>query len=199
VRERTREGHGGEVEERLAEVDSGIGCCMMYRREAALAAGGYDRAYSPVWFDDVDLCLGIRKLGGKVFYLPDVRVIHHFVGRRAPEGGLARLGPKRVGRAILRRTGGRLPQPAQRAIETRWAIDLWAHFRRPQVKMIRHHIGYWREKWGWDPRNPDMDAIERRWGDTEICWASDPERRAAGERIVGAWEAASRAYAAPSA
>jgi GT2 family glycosyltransferase len=190
VEERPWEGEGGEVERRAAEVDAGIGCCMMYRREDALAAGGYDREYSPVWFDDVDLCLQLRVLGRKAFYIPEVRVIHHFRSRRAPEGRFDRWRPRRVGRALNRRIGPRLPHRVVGAIERRWDIDVRdAHFTKAQCAMLRHHHAYWREKWGWDARNPDMAEIERRWGHTEIWWARDPERRAAGERIVQAYEA----------
>jgi hypothetical protein len=34
-----------------------------------------------------------------------------------------------------------------------------------------------------------MDEVRRRWGGTEICWATDPDRRMAGEDIVAAFEA----------
>ena len=44
--------------------------------------GGYDPGWAPVWFDDLDLTMCMRREGLKVFYLPDVRVIHHS-GRRA--------------------------------------------------------------------------------------------------------------------
>jgi GT2 family glycosyltransferase len=187
VRERPREGEGGVAERRVAEVDSGIGCCMMYRREDALAAGGYDRNYSPVWFDDVDLCISIRKLGRKVFYLPKVRAIHHF-SARASADSLPRA--RRVRATAIRRTAGRLPGRIRVAVETRWDVDLQAQYTREQCARLRHHHAYWRQKWGWDARNPDMDGVRRRWGDTEICWAADPERRAAGERIVADFEAA---------
>ena len=200
VTDRTREGAGGEIEARMAEVDSGIGCCMMYRRADALAVGGYDMEWSPVWFDDVDLCLKIRTLGKKVFYLPEVRVIHHFVGRRAPERTVAaRLKPRRIGRAIMRRVGIRLPQPVRRAVERRVDVDMFAHYTKAQCAVLRHHHEYWRERWGWDARNPDMAEVMRRWGDTEICWAYDPERRAAGERIVAAYEARRAERALPAA
>jgi hypothetical protein len=33
---------------------------MMYRRDDALAVGGYDLGFQPVWFDDLDLGLSIR-------------------------------------------------------------------------------------------------------------------------------------------
>ena len=196
---RIDEGTGGAVESDVAEVDSGIGCCMMYRREDAIAAGGYDPEWSPYWWDDVDLCLKIRTLWRKVFYLPDVRVIHHVHARRTPEGAVRKLRPRRVARAIMRRTLGRLPHPLRRAVESRWDIDLQGVYTKEQCALLRHHDAYWREKWGWDARNPDMSEIRRRWGGTEVCWATDPVRRAAGERIVQAFEARRGKSAAPVA
>jgi GT2 family glycosyltransferase len=189
VRARAHEGEGGEVEQLPAEVDAGIGCCMMYRRSDALAVGGYDAEYSPVWFDDVDLCLKIRAHGRKAFYIPDVRVIHHFDSRRAPESSVARAHPRRIARVAATRAAQLMPGGAVRAIERRFDVDLReGHFTKEQCARLRHHHGYWREKWGWDARNPDMEAIERRWGNTEIWWARNPERRAAGERILRIYE-----------
>jgi hypothetical protein len=34
-----------------------------------------------------------------------------------------------------------------------------------------------------------MDAVLRRWGDTELCWAYDPARLKAGAEIVARYEA----------
>jgi GT2 family glycosyltransferase len=187
VRDRSREGEGGDIERLPAEVDAGIGCCMMYRREDALAVGGYDPEYSPVWFDDVDLCLKLRVHGRKAFYLPDVRVIHHFQTRRAPERVLERVHPMRLAHALTTRAARLMPGGVLRALERRLELDLRGAYSREQVARLRHHHEYWRTKWGWDARNPDMEAIERRWGDTELWWAHDPERRAAGERILRAY------------
>jgi GT2 family glycosyltransferase len=184
---RPLEGQAGELESRVAEVDSGIGCCMMYRRSDALAAGGYDPEWSPVWFDDVDLCLGIRRLGRKAFYLPDVRAVHHFQARRTDD--LPKTHPRRITRGLVRRVGRRLPYPLRNAIESRVDFDLLGQYSREQCARLRHHHSYWRTKWGWDARNPDMAEIRRRWGNTEICWATDPDRRAAGERIVAEYTA----------
>ena len=190
VGDRPLEGEGGEIEQRVAEVDSAIGCCMMFRRDDALAVGGYDPEWSPVWFDDVDLCLKIRTLGRKVFYTPDVRVIHYFVGRQVAKPPLrVRLRPRRLAASIIRRIGPFIPEPVRRAIESRFPIDMLAYCTIEQCRMLRHHHAYWRERWGWDARNPDMGEVLRRWGGTEICWAYDPERRAAGERIAAAYEA----------
>ena len=185
VEERPQEGGDGQAERRPAEVDSGIGCCMMYRREAALEAGGYDESYSPVWFDDVDLCIAIRRLGLKAFCLPDVRAIHHFAARVHERRG-ADL--RNVRAAAVRHTAGRLPERLRAAAERRWDVDFQGHYTREQCARLRHHHDYWRRKWGWDALNPDMDEVRRHWGGTEICWATDPERRMAGEDVVAAYE-----------
>jgi GT2 family glycosyltransferase len=196
VRERPREGEAGEAERHVAEVDSGIGCCMMYRRDDALAVGGYDKNYSPVWFDDVDLCIAIRTLGRKAFYTPEVRAIHHF-GARAPDRPRARF--RNVRAAAVRRTAGRLPGGVRASVELHYDVDLQGQYTREQCARLRHHHVYWRSKWGWDALNPDMDAVRARWGGTEICWATDPERRMAGELIVEAYEAARTASGAATA
>jgi len=181
--ERPMEGTAGDAEAHVAEVDAACGCCMMYRRDDALAAGGYDTGYAPVWFDDVDLSLSIRRLGRKNFYLPDVRVLHHLDARPAPVAGRDRQRRERI-RGLARRVARRLPAGARDGIERRLQVDLDGHFTGAQLARLRHHYRYWRDKWGWDLRNPDMAEVERRWGGTEVCWASDPERRAAGEEIV---------------
>ncbi len=187
ARRPVQEGEGGAIEQRVAEVDSGVGCFMMYRREDALSLGGYDPEWSPVWFDDVDLCLGIRRLGRKCFYLPEVRVVHSYDGRR-PEKLRERLRPQRVARGAVRQIWRRVPFKIRDAVESRSDLDLFGRNTKEQRALLRHHHAYWRSKWGWDPRNPHPEEIQRRWGGTEICWATDPERRRAGERIVEAFE-----------
>jgi glycosyltransferase involved in cell wall biosynthesis len=166
--------------ERIAEVDTGIGCCMMYRREDALAVGGYDMGFQPVWFDDLDLALSIRhRLERKAFHLPDVRVTHHIGLRNARQAPSAR-------EVVQARVGALLPGAVKERITRRTGIGAMPP---EHLERLRHHYAYWREKWGWDLLNPDMAAVRARYGDTEVCWASDPERRAAGEAIAAAHEA----------
>lgn len=164
-----------------AEVDSGIGCCMMYRRADALEAGGYDRGFSPVWFDDIDLCVAIRREGRKVFFTPEVRVVHHVTSRQAAREGLSdRL--RRRSRSVISRAGAVSPA-ARAAVARRMGLN---QPRPKHAERLRHHYGYWREKWGWDLLNPDMAEVTRRYADTEICWATDPQRKAAGEELTEA-------------
>ncbi len=54
-----------------------------------------------------------------------------------------------------------------------------------RLALLEHHYRYWREKWGFDAVNPDMDEVLRRWGDTEVCWGFDVERRRSGDRGSG--------------
>jgi len=165
--------------DRPAEVDGGIGCCLMFRRETALAVGGYDPGFSPVWFDDLDLTLSIRRHGLKVFFFPEVRVVHHLGRRNLSPGQRAAARARSLARALLPRRG------AARLIQ---ALDLDRPPREHRERLA-HHYAYWREKWGFDLVNPDMDAVRARWGETEICWRYDPAMRAEGERIAAAFGA----------
>jgi GT2 family glycosyltransferase len=162
----------------IAEVDGGIGCCMMYRRDVAREVGGYDPRWAPVWFDDLDLTMCIRRHGLKVFYLPDVRVVHHVGPRIAGEPW-----PRRALTTVRKRIGATLPPATRARISQRLNLD-----RPPRDKWARleHHYAYWREKWGFDMLNPDMEAVLERWGGTEVCWRYDPDMREAGERIAAA-------------
>jgi glycosyltransferase involved in cell wall biosynthesis len=175
--QRLKEGAFPE-ESRATEVDAAIGCCLMYRRVDAVKAGGYDRGYSPVWFDDLDLCLGIRRGGRKVFYLPDVRVIHHVQGRAVPR-------PRTRGlKGLIKRV---TPHEARMRLRARFTPG--AFFSDAQRERMVNHYAYWRRKWGWDMLNPNVQEIERRWGGTEITWRLNPEKRRAGEDILSAYEA----------
>lgn len=182
---RPRDGHCDACA-RVAEVDGGMGCCMMYRRELALDAGGYDPGFAPVWFDDLDLTLSIRRRGAKVFFHPGVRVIHRLNMRRAPRIAAWR----RAVRATQRRAGALLPERMN--VRLLRALDLDRPPHEHQAR-LEHHYAYWREKWGFDILNPDMDAVRERWGETEICWRSNPEMRQAGEQIAVAYQAGQRA------
>jgi O-antigen biosynthesis protein len=52
------------------------GAALAIRRELFEALGGFDLAYSPSYFEDVDLCLRARELGWKVRYTPAATLVH---------------------------------------------------------------------------------------------------------------------------
>jgi N-acetylglucosaminyl-diphospho-decaprenol L-rhamnosyltransferase len=52
-----------------AEVEQPAGACLLVRRSAFEQIGGFDEAFYPLWFEDVDLCLRLRR-HGKIMYWP---------------------------------------------------------------------------------------------------------------------------------
>jgi N-acetylglucosaminyl-diphospho-decaprenol L-rhamnosyltransferase len=68
-----------------APVDWVAGSCMMVRREAFDAVGGFDERFFMYW-EDADLCFRLRQKGWTTFYVPSATVVH-LTGRstkRAP-------------------------------------------------------------------------------------------------------------------
>jgi GT2 family glycosyltransferase len=166
----------------LVEVDAGSGVCMMYRRDAALAIGGYDRGFAPVWLDDLDLTISLRRAGLKVFYLPDVRSVHYLHKRTRPDDQLLEPGRARTTARALRHTvGSVLPREVGGSVVR---MLNWDRGPRSYRRGVSRHYRYWRKKWGWDLLNPDLEAVQQRWGTTEICWKSNQEMRRVGEQII---------------
>lgn len=59
----------------IREVDVLSGACMMIRRESITQPYLFDRNYR-MFFEDIDLCFQIKKMGWKIFYLPEAEVVH---------------------------------------------------------------------------------------------------------------------------
>jgi N-acetylglucosaminyl-diphospho-decaprenol L-rhamnosyltransferase len=59
----------------LAEVDWGIGAAMLIRRDAITDSSLFDEQFF-LYFEDVDLCLRMRRAGWKVLYQPAAVMIH---------------------------------------------------------------------------------------------------------------------------
>lgn len=74
-------GHGENPSNRkyqyAREVDYCSGASLLVRAELFHALGGFDERYSPAYYEDVDLCFGVRSLGFRVVYQPMSRAIHH--------------------------------------------------------------------------------------------------------------------------
>ena len=58
-----------------AEVDSVSGCCMIVRREVIDNVGILDENFI-MYGDDLDWCYRIKQAGWKVYYVPDVQIVH---------------------------------------------------------------------------------------------------------------------------
>jgi N-acetylglucosaminyl-diphospho-decaprenol L-rhamnosyltransferase len=71
----TRRHLGGHLpEDRTSDVDQPAGACLLVRRDAFEAIGGFDEGYW-FWFEDVDLARRLRRLG-TLLYVP-VAVFEH--------------------------------------------------------------------------------------------------------------------------
>ena len=63
------------------EVEWVSGACMLARRDALRAVGGFDERYFLYW-EDADLCCRLRQAGWTVRYVPEARVQHVTGGPR---------------------------------------------------------------------------------------------------------------------
>lgn len=59
----------------LREVDQPPGAFLMIRRDVLEKIGYFDERFF-MFFEDVDLCLRIKKAGYKIFYVPNAKAIH---------------------------------------------------------------------------------------------------------------------------
>lgn len=59
------------------DVDQPAAACLMVRRAALESLGGFDEAFRPAWFEDVDLCKRIRNAGGRIVFEPRARFVHY--------------------------------------------------------------------------------------------------------------------------
>ena len=57
-------------------VDQVMGAYMMTKMEVLNKTGLLDEKFF-IWFEEVDLCLRVRKAGYKIIYNPEVKIIHH--------------------------------------------------------------------------------------------------------------------------
>lgn len=63
--------------DRPAVVEQPPGACLLVRRSALERVGGWDERFHPVWFEDVDLCLRLRKAGFHARFAPESRWRHY--------------------------------------------------------------------------------------------------------------------------
>jgi N-acetylglucosaminyl-diphospho-decaprenol L-rhamnosyltransferase len=70
-------GHG-----EICEVDWGLGACMVLRREALNEEKAFDERFF-LYFEDVDLCLRMKKAGRKVVYFPGAVMMHRHARQSA--------------------------------------------------------------------------------------------------------------------
>lgn len=66
------------------EVDQVTGACLMVRREALEQVGPLDERFF-MFYEEVDWCKRLHDAGWRIYYVPEARVTHHWMGavRRA--------------------------------------------------------------------------------------------------------------------
>ncbi len=61
----------------VREVDYVSGACLLIRTELFRRLGGFDERYVPCYYEDNDLCFGVRDQGQRVVYQPASVIFHH--------------------------------------------------------------------------------------------------------------------------
>lgn len=176
------------------EVDTILGVCTAFRREEALAVGGFDMRFNPVWIEDDDFGLSLRKLGKRIIVHPSVQVVHRPSLRGSRKPGEPAIKQQKSSNSALRalrknlssRVSGSIralcdePRPPL-AIEHFVPVesDSW---RR---SLLQSHYANWRTKWGFDPVNPDMNEVMQRYWDTSICRNYNPSQLHKSREFLG--------------
>ena len=74
-------GWGGSPDDRrfnfAREVDYCSAASLLIKKDIFQRLGGFDRRFAPAYYEDIDLCFGVRSLGLKVVYQPMSRVVHY--------------------------------------------------------------------------------------------------------------------------
>ncbi|BCW94751.1 MAG: glycosyltransferase family 2 protein [Fimbriimonadales bacterium] len=66
----------GFTYDRTAEVDQPMATFLMTRRAVVEQVGGMDEAF-PLFFNDVDWCYRIKQAGWRIYFVPEVQILHH--------------------------------------------------------------------------------------------------------------------------
>ena len=62
--------------DRPCEIEQPAGACLLVRRRALEQVGYWDESFYPLWFEDVDLCLRLRRAGFRILFCPTCRWRH---------------------------------------------------------------------------------------------------------------------------
>lgn len=62
--------------DRMREIDVPYGACLLARRTTLEKTGYFDERFF-MYYDEIDLCRRIKKARGRIYFVPDIKVIHH--------------------------------------------------------------------------------------------------------------------------
>ena len=145
------------------DVDWACGAALLVRRQAFVAAGGFDERFG-MHMEEIDLCWRLRRAGGRVRAEPASEV-YHLGGASLPQGDPRKAFLNyRNGLAMLAKN---LPDGALRpALRRRRVLDA--------VAALRARAG---------GRPDEADAIRRAWAEFD-AWLPTLPRPADGEPLV---------------
>ena len=173
------------------EVDTILATCVGFRREDAIAIGGFDQRFNPVWIEDDDFGIALRAAGRKVVMDPSIHVLHKVSirGSRAP--GVQKQqrlsGPSEDALSVfkswlLKYTTHTLAQRQVNFSPAKGKFFVGQKDWRSSV--LTNHYSAWRDKWKFDPLNPDLEGVLERYYETEICWKYNRELFLKGCRAI---------------
>lgn len=99
-------------------IDFGAAACMLVRREIFVDLGGFDAAYEPAYFEDVDLCMRLAQRGLRTMFVPAVRVVHKAFASGSMDNAVALFGRNRP--VFVARWGDRLAASHPPSL---WPVD----------------------------------------------------------------------------
>lgn len=85
------------------DVDYVTGAALAIQRHLLAEVGGFDEDYYPAYYEEVDLCLRVRRAGRRVVYIPTAMLVHHESVSLGKEGdAIHRLFPRMRVRYLLK-------------------------------------------------------------------------------------------------
>ncbi len=186
-----------KIIDEVAECDMALGVLTFCDRETALKIGGFDENY-PLWIEDDDFYLSFRLYGKKCFYLPDIEVCHRFSmrGDRNPanwsrnKNKFSWLFNKKTksGKTKYHLLGVQVFKKKETNVRKKYYVFGIQVFTRKyqswRSKILQHDYSYWKQKWGFDILNPNMNDIKEKYKGTEILWNYDEDSRKLGQNII---------------
>jgi GT2 family glycosyltransferase len=101
------------------------GACLLARREALLAVGGFDEAFF-LYEEDVDLCVRVRRAGWRIRFTPAAEALHHLGRSMAKAGTRPELEYHKSHLLYYRKHNGGLAQALLRLRVLVMALGRWA-------------------------------------------------------------------------
>jgi len=65
-----------------------------------------------------------------------------------------------------------------------WKGQEEKHDKNWRQNILTANFKYWEEKWGFNPLNPDMEALKKKYKGSELVWNYDEKMKSEGEAIL---------------